>query len=67
MSVPQLPFLSGIKRANHGRSMGGIAVYVLPELLKYRVRIKEQCDFAIFLRIDKVLFDIDKDIILYFV
>lgn len=46
--------------------MSGIVVYVKQNIAKYVTRLHDYCEFAIFLKIDKCLFNKDDDITICF-
>ena len=54
------------KYEKHGRSMCGILLFVKHDLLPYVKRIQTNCKFAIFLKVDKLLCNVSKDILFSF-
>ncbi|MEW8542874.1 MAG: reverse transcriptase family protein, partial [Candidatus Thiodiazotropha sp.] len=59
-------FCAAIKTKSLGRAMAGLTVYVRTSLSQHVKRIKSQCDFAIFLQLDKIIAKTDKDIVFCF-
>ena len=55
-----------IKTKTFGRPMAGVAVYMRSSLSQHVKQIRSQCDFAIFLQLDKVITKTVRDIVLCF-
>lgn len=60
-------FCAAIKTAKHGRAMSGLIVFIRKRLEKLVTKLKVDCNFAIFLKCNKCLFNVDKDVILSFI
>ena len=60
-------FCPAKKEKKFGRAMGGIAVYLKNYLKKYITRLVSDCTFGVFMKIDRMMFGADKDIILSFI
>lgn len=57
---------AAVKNKSFGRAMAGLAVYVKISFCQHIKQICNDCDFAIFLQLDKILTKTDKDIIFCF-
>ena len=60
-------FCPAKKEKKFGRAMGGIAVYLKNYLKNYITRLVSDCTFGVFMKIDRMMFGADKDIILSFI
>ena len=55
-------FCAAEKTARYGRAMGGIIVFIKEEFKEYFSEIDVSCNFAIFIKCNKALFNVEKDI-----
>ncbi|MEW8548565.1 MAG: endonuclease/exonuclease/phosphatase family protein, partial [Candidatus Thiodiazotropha sp.] len=60
-------FCPAKKEKKFGRAMGGIAVYLKTYLKNYVTRLVSDCTFGVFMKIDRMIFGTDKDVILSFI
>lgn len=59
-------FCPAIRNSTRGRAMAGIIIYYRNEYQRYISRIYEECDFAIFLKVDKTSVRLLEDLIICF-
>ena len=57
-------FCAAKKTARYGRAMGGIIVFINQEFMEYFSEIDIACNFAIFIKCKKELFEVEKDILM---
>ena len=57
-------FCAAKKTARYGRAMGGIIVFIKQEFMEYFSEIDIACNFAIFIKCKKELFEVEKDILM---
>ena len=54
-------FYAAKKLVKYGTAMGGIILYIRKECINYFSEIDISCDFAIFIKCNKILFGLDED------
>ena len=60
-------FCPAKKESKFGRPMGGVIVYLKNYLKTYVHQLVSDCNFGIFIQIDKIVFGTDRDIVLAFI
>ena len=60
-------FMPAVKVSKYGRAMSGIMVYIKTKLMQYVKRLFTECNFGIFLLLDKTFIGLDKNTVLCFI